>query len=304
MTMGILGFVKYGFYSALADTASNSPANPLNQTEITTLDQLLSIVPAEIEQVDIARMNLICAQGLKGSEDLNLEECLRILDQWADEVKTDTQSRTQAFHDNPTKYDNSVNLFKVTNMILTLKNQIQVDYNQEIMKKTEFQEARDFFLHGCLTGNKQGGCISIPTLCVAVGRRLGYPLKLVLTREHVFFRWDDGKEVFNMEACCPGCDTYPDDYYRNWPHKINEKDVKLNDYLRSLTPAEELGLFLETRGHCLYDNGKIEESLVCYAYAYKLMSNSVSRLANINKVLNKEVKKFQELKFEISRNQK
>ncbi len=73
----------------------------------------------------------------------------------------------------PERYDNSVNLFKIVNMILTLKNAIGVDYDQDIMQNSDFHDSRDFFLHGCLNGEMKGGCISIPTLCVTVGRRLG-----------------------------------------------------------------------------------------------------------------------------------
>lgn len=268
-------------------------SNP--DSQIRSLYQLVSLSERELEHVDIALMNLLCAQGLNGSENLDITKCLNILDEWAKTIEADTKLRMSTYYKNPSKYGNSVNLFKVVNMILTLKNQFGVDYNLEIMQKTEFINSRDFFIHGCFSGQKEGGCISIPTLCVAVGRRLGYPLKLVLTREHVFFRWDDGKEAFNMEACCPGCDTFPDDYYKKWPSSLKDVDVKMNAFLRSLTPAEELAVFLQTRGHCLYDNGDIAEAQVTYSYSYKLMSDSLDMLAHQHKVFNHEIKKFQKI---------
>ena len=261
-----------------------------------SLYNLLAVPPDELEHIDIALMNLICAQDLKGSEACDIEACLRNLDEWAGQIEEDTKARTKAYYRNPDRYNNSLNMFKVVNMILTLKNEIGVDYNLEIMKKTEFYNSRDFFLHGCLTGKKEGGCISIPTLCVAVGRRLGYPLKLVLTRQHVFFRWDDGKEVFNMEACCPGCDTHPDDYYKKWPFAIKNDEVILNHYLKSLTPAQELALFLQTRGHCLYDSGDVAEAMIMYAYAHKLMPNSLGMLAHVDRAFAHELQRFRRMK--------
>ena len=58
------------------------------------------------------------------------------------------------------------------------------------------------------------------TLQVPVGRRLRYPLKLVVTKAHVFVRWDDGRERFNIEtAGNGGADSYSDEYYRSWPEK-------------------------------------------------------------------------------------
>lgn len=280
---------------ALASTRLQSSHSHSATFPPATLDQLLALTPDELQDVDIALVNLISATGLKGSEDLDISQSLATLDAWAQKIKLDTQSRMSAFYQDPSRYDNSANLFKVVNMVLTLKNAIGVDYDQAIMSRTEFHDSRNFFLHGCLTGDKLGGCISIPTLCVAVGRRLGYPLKLVLTREHVFFRWDDGKEIFNMEACCPGCDTYPDAYYRQWPCELGDIDIKLNGYLRSLTAVEELAVFIQTRGHCLFDTGNIADAQLMYAHAYRLMPDSLDMLAHMRKTVNYEIEKFQNI---------
>jgi hypothetical protein len=261
------------------------------QDNIFALDRLIAMPEKELESVDIAQMNLVCSEDLPGSETLDIRQCLATLDQWADIIRKDTDNRLPSFQANPKKYNNSVNLFKVVNMVLCLKEQIGVDYNQEIMRRTEFPDSKDVFIHGCITGKKEGGCVSIPTLCVSVGRRLGYPLKLVLTREHVFFRWDDGREVFNMEACCPGCDTHPDEYYRSWPRPLSEQEVKDNHFLMSLTAAEELGLFLEMRGHCLFDTGRLAEAQVMYANAYRLMPAQV-RLGHMDRVIREELRKI------------
>ena len=271
-------------------------------SHIPSLSELLSFNSEEIEQVDIALMNLICTQGLIGSEDLDIDQCLGILDEWADLVHKDTNARLPAYYQNPQKYHNSVNKFKCANLILTLKNTLKMDYNLEIMQTTDFLDSKNFFIHGCLTGKKQGGCISIPITCVAVGRRLGYPLKLALTREHVFFRWEDDHEVFNMEACCPGCDSHPDEYYQTWPNKLTDADVALYGYLKSLTPAEELALFLDTRGHCLLDSGNITEALMCYAQAYLLMPDAPDLLAHLNQAVQQEYDKFQKLESNLKQN--
>jgi hypothetical protein len=256
-----------------------------------SLNQLLFMPEQELEQIDIGLMNLICAEGLNGSEDLDINQCFSTLDDWADQIRKDTQLRLLSFRQDPAKYDHSENLFKVVNMVLYLKNQIGVDYNQEIMQRDKFPDSRDVFIHGCLTGPKRGGCVSIPVLCVSVGRRLGYPLKLVLAKRHVFFRWDDGKEVFNMEACCPGCDSRPDEYYKAWPDKISDQEIQTNRLLKSLTPPEELALLLETRGHCLFDMGKAAEAQIMYAYAYKLMPTQV-KLTYFDQVTRSEFEKI------------
>lgn len=256
-----------------------------------TIDQLIHMPENELTKVDIGLKSLLCAEGLDGSEDLDIEKCLSTLDEWAEIVRKDTQARLPSYFNNQAKYNNSVNLFKIATMILCLKQDIGVDYNQDIMQREVFPDSKDVFIHGCLTNKKQGGCVSIPTMCVAVGRRLGYPLKLVSTKKHVFFRWDDGKEIFNMEACCPGCDTHPDDHYKNWPEKVTADEIRVDQLMKSLTPSEELALFLETRGHCLFDTGRAAEAQLMYAHAYKLMPTQV-KLANIDQVIRSELQKI------------
>jgi hypothetical protein len=270
-----------------------SGKSPQVQSGPLNVDQLLRLSDEELAKVDIGLVNLLCAEGLDGSEDLDIQQCLATLDEWAEIVRKDTKARMPSFFNNPAKYDNSINLFKIVTMILCLKQDIGVDYNVDIMKREVFPDSKDVFIHGCLTGKKQGGCVSIPTLCVAVGRRLGYPLKLVCTREHVFFRWDDGKDVFNMEACCTGCDSHPDEYYKSWPKKISEDEIRANKLLKSLTPSEELALFLETRGHCLFDTGRAAEAQIMYAYAYNLMPTHV-KLGFFDRVTRTELKKIME----------
>ena len=76
------------------------------------------------------------------------------------------------------------------------------------------------------------------TLQVPVGRRLGYPLKLVVTKAHVFVRWDDGRERFNIEtAGNGGTGSYSDEYYRSWPEKWlpAEAKAKLHEPNRATT---------------------------------------------------------------------
>ncbi len=43
-------------------------------------------------------------------------------------------------------------------------------------------DSRFLFIHGLLTGFG-GTCVSMPILYLAIARRLGYPLKLVETKE-------------------------------------------------------------------------------------------------------------------------
>jgi len=118
---------------------------------------------------------------------------------------------------------------------------------------------------------------------VAIGRRLGYPLKLVTTNSHVFVRWDGKdhpnpawRERFNMEGAGDGFSSFEDDYYKIWPHKVTDEEIRANGYLVSLTPAEEFAAFLAARGHCAQDNGQLEFAARCYENAYRYDSSRPS----------------------------
>src|SRR5262249_32550659 len=141
------------------------------------------------------------------------------------------------------------------------------------MLDPDFRDSRDLFIHGMIDG-PGGTCSSMPVLYVAVGRRLGYPLKLVETRGHLFIRWDDPQgrcfvvpETFNVEGTGSGIASYEDDHYRTWPEPWTEADKAGGWYLKSMTPREELASVLTTRGHCLTDNGRLALAVQVYGWA-------------------------------------
>ena len=122
----------------------------------------------------------------------------------------------------------------------------------------------------------------MPVLYLAIGRRLGYPLYLVETYSHFFVRWQspDGKDRFNFEGT-HGVGVHDDAYLANWPKKLNKEELKY--YLKNLTSAEELSIFLQIRGDCLEALGRHPEASVAFARAHQLMPKSpfpVQRLAH------------------------
>ena len=65
---------------AASDT---NPGVPLQSKQPQTFAELLAVPPADLESVDIARINLLCAEGLRGSEQLDVQQCLETLEAWA-----------------------------------------------------------------------------------------------------------------------------------------------------------------------------------------------------------------------------
>jgi len=247
---------------------------PLTYTQkVKSLDDLLKMTPEQLAVVDIAEMNLLCATGLPGGENIDIGRCLRRLDEWAAKVRYETERHLYRAH-HPKwadHYKHSEKWLRAEFLAQVLQEDCGVHYNMERIRNIDFTQSKDLFIHGMIDDDNGGTCSSMPVLYVAVGRRLGYPLKLVTTKAHVFVRWDDERERFNIEPTGNGgTDSYDDEHYRNWPEEWTEAEAKANRYLISLSAAEELAQFLANRGHCLLDNGHAKEAFDAYAMARKL----------------------------------
>jgi hypothetical protein len=137
-----------------------------------------------------------------------------------------------------------------------------------------FADSKDLFLHGLLGSARTGTCSSMPVLYVAIGRRLGYPLKLVTTKAHLFLRWDSETERFNLEATGKGMNRYDDDHFRQWPYPVTPEEEAADGYLKSLTPSEERALFLSLRAQCLWVNGRRAEAALALEQAVQTAPSS------------------------------
>jgi hypothetical protein len=237
-------------------------------------DRLIHLTDAALAAHDLAAVNLACAAGLPGAEDLDLARCLQVLDAWAGHVSRETARCTRQFRNDPAAFENSWAYFRVLVLVTVLQQDCGVRYDPALVDRDDFfSRAEHLFIHGVLQG--QGGtCSSLPPVYVAVGRRLGYPLKLVQTHSHLFARWDDPEstERFNVECTAHGLNCHPDDYYRNWPRPTTSQDIVRYGWLVSQTPREDLAGFLVNRGHCLLENQQYPQAAESYAWACGLTS--------------------------------
>jgi hypothetical protein len=222
--------------------------------------------------VDIAEMNLLCATGLPGAGNLSAGRCRATLDAWARQVRRETDRHLYRFRQAPAEFNHSEGYFRMLMLVTVLQQDFGVRYNPDRIRGIDFRDSRDLFIHGLLEEPHTGTCASMPVLYVAAGKRLGYPLKLVLTHGHIFARWEgaDGRDRFNVECASRGMLSFPDEYYKTWPTPLTDEQVRRGRYLLSLGAAEELAVFVESRGHCLLDNGRIQEARMAYEHACRL----------------------------------
>ncbi|WP_265595402.1 hypothetical protein [Verrucomicrobium sp. BvORR106] len=240
-----------------------------------TMGRLAELSESELAGVDIALMNLLCAEGLPGHGAVTLQDGLKNLEQMVQAVRSETARNFHQFTSDPAGFENSEEFYRIVMLNTVLGQDFSLRYNpkkiaaataESLQDQSFYEQADDVFLSGLLGEHRMGTCTSMPVLLVAVGRKLGYPLKLVPAKGHLFLRWDDGKTRRNFE-CTNGITCYPDAHYQKWPFPISDEEVKQGWYLRSLSPREELAAFFALRGQVLQFHRRSIEALIAHAQA-------------------------------------
>ena len=245
-----------------------------------TFAELMKVSPGDLDHCDVALMDLLCAQGLPGSNNSAVSDMLATLDRWAKQVDWDTKMNEWQFVRHPEEFEYSEGKFRMMALVTVLQRKFGVHYNPELMDPSLpgaifYGDSRNVFINGPLGPGRTGTCSSLPFLYVAVARRLGYPLYVAEAKDHLFAQWDDGKERFNVECTTWGFVTPDDDHYKKWPIPISDDEMKQHHYLHPLNGAEELSALLQNRGLVLVQDGVGDcvGALVCYQKSYDLTPN-------------------------------
>lgn len=148
---------------------------------------LCCLAEEDIAVFDIAALNLTAAQGLPGLEHVDVDGCLAKLDEWADRAKLEILRHIYRFDPRsqlpPSEYSfgNSLGRFCCYFLLQVLQEDCGVVYNPKRKFDPDFGDPADLFVHGILSQNAVGGtCATMPVIYVAVARRLGFPVKLVV----------------------------------------------------------------------------------------------------------------------------
>jgi hypothetical protein len=247
------------------------------------LAYLATLPEEELAKYDIAYLNLVCAQGLNGSENLDIPACLAKLDEMAAHIGAKIEAGQYLYERDPASFENSLGHFKAISMVTYAVKDYVVIYNPARIETPNslssddvfFADSKDVFINGLLQGeHPMGTCSSLPVYWTALGRRLGYPLYMSNTLLHFFVRWDGKGDRFNFEGSQAGCGIHDDEYYREFPVKLADEKIKYPGLLESFTRKEELMHFLLTRGTCLRAHGRNEEARRAYRLAFKCHPNN------------------------------
>ena len=227
----------------------------LHQHGRTAIAQLYNAATDKISNYDIAEMNLISAYALPGTDDLDVLRALQTLDEWATHIRKKTARALPLYHAHRDRFASRAQ-FNLAVLIEALTRDFGIRYNPEFVgepmeRPPPLIDPADTFIHGILGPRRMGTCASLPVVIVALGRRLGYPLKLALAPQHAFCRWDSARERFNIEFNEAGLNSHPDEHYREWPFKwppqLHERERARPYFLVSMTSQQELATFAFNR---------------------------------------------------------
>lgn len=170
---------------------------------------------ADLANRDVAEFNLTCASGLPATGEIDVDAFRRDLDVRAEIIETAT-ARAVRMHGNQPDYDDlSDSRFRIVCLGSMLR-RVGVKINFAVVGRRDFHttDARVFFIHESFN-DYPASCMPMAVLFAAIGRRLGYPVKLVQATQHMFCRCEgaDG-ERFNFEPTSFGQHSRDDDYYR------------------------------------------------------------------------------------------
>jgi hypothetical protein len=196
-------------------------------------------------------MNLVVAKGVPCFANLDIGRYVRLADQWTSDIRRRLPGAEAHFHRSPANWKNDIRFFRLGIVCWYVDEVLGVSYPDELARAGEerlYADPMNVFLNG-LMDRRRGSCASMPTLHVAIGWRLGWPVSLACANNHLFCRYDDGEVTHNIEATNfgrGGFRSHPDDYYRQ-QYRIPEIAVSCGSDLRAVTAREMLGLFIAIR---------------------------------------------------------
>ncbi|TWU12656.1 hypothetical protein CA54_14800 [Symmachiella macrocystis] len=250
-----------------------------------TLAEMLAISPAELGGIDIARANLLCSAELPGTTPVDVEALTQLLDRVALQVAVHTEEGWPFFEEHADELEHSQPLWRMLCLARFLQHSLRIKYcveERDLRTVADWTKTCRHFLFGLLGPERHGTCSSLPVLLVAVGRRLGYPLRLVHSPGHVFCRWDahdhripPWRECRNIEFN-GDFDSHDDEHYYDSPLRwlpvwhAQERQRAVPLFLRSLTPAEEVASFLVQRAQVFEAHRMFEPAWAAYAAACRL----------------------------------
>jgi tetratricopeptide (TPR) repeat protein len=141
-------------------------------------------------------------------------------------------------------------------------------------------DPNDLFLHSVMD-RRQGYCLSLSILYLAIAERLGLDVYGVVVPGHFFVRYERGRVRFNIETTSGGANP-TDEHYTTKFHV--PKGGRDSLYMKNLTKRQTLGCFFNNLGNVYSEIGDMKTARVALERAVAInpgLSESRANLGNI-----------------------
>lgn len=138
---------------------------------------------------------------------------------------------------------------------------------------------------------KKGNCVSMPTLLLVMGERLGLKMHLVQVPTHLFVRFRNSEtgEEFNVEATNPGTISN-ERFLKEFP--ITPLAVKNGVYLQNLNKKEAITVWLNQYASHLSRSGQVDQGMALANLSLRYDPQSVEAMLIIGSGYYKKVAAF------------
>ena len=144
-----------------------------------------------------------------------------------------------------------------------------IDYNDEFRTTSATQEQvvamyrdeRNVFLTG-LMATRRGSCVSMPMIYLCVGRKLGYPVHLVMVGNHLFIRWQESTDLYlNIETTIASQTAVAEneDVFLE-AEGLTRAEIAGTNWLRNLSNREIVASLLFARSGCHSAMDRVESA--------------------------------------------
>jgi hypothetical protein len=229
-------------------------------------------------RVDPMEMNLSVARGVSNLAALDIAPYKACVDEWADDIRARLPKAERNFHRCPSHWKNDLAFFRLGVLCWYVDEVLGIRYreDQRDLAVVAYTNPSDLFLNGVID-TRRGTCANMPTLHVALGWRLGWPLSLACAGWHLFCRYEQNGRIHNIEATNNGrggFHSHPDTYYQQ-KYDVPEHAIRCGGDLTALTPRQTLGLCFGLRARHCQDIGLLADSARDYRLAAMLFPNSL-----------------------------
>jgi len=114
---------------------------------VRSLNDLLAMPDEALEQVDPLEVDLAVVRTIPGGESLDAAKYKRTVDEWAEQVRSETDRHLYKFQQAPGEYKNSQAYFKALVLATVIGQDFQVGYDVETVS---FDRPADLFVHGVI----------------------------------------------------------------------------------------------------------------------------------------------------------